>query len=907
MARGAAAARIARRDRGPAGRSRFTQPMPARAGRSHPGDRCPLAGRARRSGAEMSGESRQPLPTYPESRGAKIRPIPKSFDRPGELRDLHFSRHIRGKKRAPPGMRYGPKPCDGVDETWAPTFETNADERNEPQRLASRRRYRGAGQPNSIATANINLMSNLPPQSTPHEMPTTPDGSLMTPTGAPVEMLLGALEGPGEAFHRAAQLTHENQLAQARLGIASGLFTALQSKHAATAAHSVRVALSCSSWALALKLHTGQKDEIEVAALLHDVGKIGVPDNVLLKPGKLTASEAVLMNRHRTLGLTILRSCCSSQPVLDIVHYSPAWYNGGRGDYDRSGDDLPLCARMLAIVDAFDSMTTDHIYRRGMPRERALGELFRCAGTQFDASLVRDFAQLQQSDHAELHQRVVHRWLEELEESATMWERDAVMAPTGQVQTDALFHQKLLDNMRDGVVFIDSNLQIQLWNRGAERLTGLPSSSVFQRSWQPSLIGLADEKGKMLVDEDCPVQFVLHSGVQSIRRLILANQKGRQVSIDLHVVPVIGHDGTTYGANVLLHDASPEASLEERCQSLHERATRDPLTQVANRAEFDRAHKRFVETHLKQGRPCSLIICDIDHFKKVNDTYGHQAGDEAIKTFAQLLKQMCRPGDLVARYGGEEFVVLCADCDNATAARRAEQIRRSFSDLPLPMLGGNRISASFGVTETQPGDTDATMLRRADRALLMAKDSGRNAVVQLGTGSQGEKAKSESGWFRWASSAAPNAVVESNLVTPVPLKVAVEKLRGFVADHHGAIEKIDGNCVIVRVDAKRVGLLRRSSDRPVGFIVEIGFAEEQFKKDPKASGRNQSVVRTKAHVSIRPQRHRDRRRSETGSHAQHLLASVRSYLMATEADHEPEKNVLDRATELVSTWLQHDE
>ena len=139
----------------------------------------------------------------------------------------------------------------------------------------------------------------------------------------------------------------------------------------------------------------------------------------------------------------------------------------------------------------------------------------------------------------------------------------------------------------------------------------------------------------------------------------------------------------TQGAILLLHDASSEISLEQRCQSLPDKATRDPLTQVANRAEFDRVHAMFVAAHQQQQVPCSLLMCDLDRFKLVNDTYGHQAGDEAIKSLAALLKGACRPGDLVARYGGEEFVVLLADCDNATACRRAEQIRKALSpDFP---------------------------------------------------------------------------------------------------------------------------------------------------------------------------------------------------------------------------------
>ena len=171
----------------------------------------------------------------------------------------------------------------------------------------------------------------------------------------------------------------------------------------------------------------------------------------------------------------------------------------------------------------------------------------------------------------------------------------------------------------------------------------------------------------------------------------------------------------------MFHDASSETSLEQRCQSLHEKATKDPLTQVANRAEFDRVHAMFVAAHQQQQVPCSLMMCDLDRFKLVNDTFGHQAGDDAIQCLASLLKSSCRPGDLVARYGGEEFVLLCADCDNASAARRAEQIRKALSQIAQPKLDGRPVTVSFGVTEIQPGDTPETMLRRADRALLMAK------------------------------------------------------------------------------------------------------------------------------------------------------------------------------------------
>ena len=142
------------------------------------------------------------------------------------------------------------------------------------------------------------------------------------------------------------------------------------------------------------------------------------------------------------------------------------------------------------------------------------------------------------------------------------------------------------------------------------------------------------------------------------------------MSVDAHAIPVCNHEGVVIGLVLLMHDASRQISLEARCQDLHSLATRDPLTQVANRAEFEKLFPQYVERHQESRLPLSLIVADIDRFKSVNDTYGHQAGDEVLQSFARLLKTSCREGDLVARYGGEEFVLLWGDCDIASAVRR---------------------------------------------------------------------------------------------------------------------------------------------------------------------------------------------------------------------------------------------
>ena len=701
----------------------------------------------------------------------------------------------------------------------------------------------------------------------------------------------------------------DNQLAQVRLGIAGSLYTALRAKHAATATHALRVALVNSAWAVSMSLPEGLRDTVELAALLHDVGVIGVPDQVLLKPGPLDQNEMRLIEQSRAVSLDILRNCSADPTVLEIVSNVGTWYDGFKGGSSAVGKEIPLGARMITIVEAFDAMTTDHVFRPAMSQERAIQELFEYSGSQFDPELVKSFVELHVSDQSKLRLEVASRWLNDLDPETvnSYWKLNSRSPDREGPSAADMFQARLLDNMHDAVVFIDAGMRVVQWNNGAERLTGIAESTVVQRQWASTLLDIHNEKGDLLSGDDCPVSCAIHSGVQSLRRLEIRGRNGRLTSVDSHTIPVVADDGTVLGAIVLMHDASPETSLEQRCQNLHEKATKDPLTQVANRAEFDRVHSAFIKHHREQHVPCSLIICDLDHFKKVNDTYGHQAGDDAIKSLATLLKNHCRPGDLVARYGGEEFVMLCADCRNASATSRADTIRVALSQLIHPKMPGRSITASFGVTEVQPGDTAETMLRRADRGLLKAKAKGRNVVVQLGSGARDEKKTDKKGF--WARKAeGPAVVLKRELTTPVPIKMAIEKLRGFVADHQAKINSIEGTTVKMEIDDS-AGPNRRRNDRPVPFLVELDF-EEQQTANRRNPGENVGThSRTRIRLTIAPRKSRDRRRDDVADRAREVLASFRSYLMATEEKAQPEaesstprKGVLGHARSIFTPW-----
>jgi diguanylate cyclase (GGDEF)-like protein/putative nucleotidyltransferase with HDIG domain/PAS domain S-box-containing protein len=694
--------------------------------------------------------------------------------------------------------------------------------------------------------------------------------------------------------------TQENALIQVRLGLASSLYTALKWKHEPTAMHCLRVALTCSAWVHRIGLPPERRDEIEVAALLHDVGKIGVPEAILNKPGPLFAQEVAVIDGHWLVGLEILRSCCASKTLQDILLYTPAWFDGSKRGQGIIGENIPLGSRIVAIVDAFDSMTSEQIYRPALSRERAFQELYQWSGRQFDPRLVKSFCELHDSNESKLLELVPRRWLQQLDpkEVNAIWKLNDGEAPSPQLYQLPLFQERLVEQMDDATIFLDAALRVIRWNPGAERLTGLSAESAYLRNWTPTLLHLRNENGCVIHDEQCPMAYALTTRTAWAGRVNLRNAEGHIISVKAQASPVMSEDGTPQGLVVLLHDASHEASLQEHCQNLRDIATRDPLTQLANRAEFDHLFDVFVTSHTESKKSCSLIITDIDLFKQVNDVYGHQAGDEVIRAFAAVLKGSCRSGDLVARYGGEEFVMLCADCDSATVFRRADQLRTAFARTQHESMGGKKVTASFGVTEMQPGDTPDTMLRRADRALLVAKEEGRNKVVQLGSGQETAdkplvrvKCKFTAG----------EALIEQQMASHVPLNVSVEKLRGFIADHHATVIDLKDTRVVLAVTCGPPARpFLSTSERPTRFTMELEFREERDKHETPDGRKHDVFLRTLIKVVIRPEKSRERRQRTVDERARQLLISLRAYLMAV--DPISEGGVLRRARNLLNPW-----
>jgi len=163
-----------------------------------------------------------------------------------------------------------------------------------------------------------------------------------------------------------------------------------------------------------------------------------------------------------------------------------------------------------------------------------------------------------------------------------------------------------------------------------------------------------------------------------------------------------------------------------RLKSQHS-AEYDPLTKIYNRVKINEVFENLAYNAKKYSQDLTLILFDIDHFKKINDTYGHQAGDSVLKELSSLVRGLLRDGDIFARWGGEEFVLLLQDTSLIESKKMALRLRHEIEKFHFNIIG--KLSCSFGVTEFRAGDTEAIFFERVDMALYEAKDNGRNQVV----------------------------------------------------------------------------------------------------------------------------------------------------------------------------------
>lgn len=238
------------------------------------------------------------------------------------------------------------------------------------------------------------------------------------------------------------------------------------------------------------------------------------------------------------------------------------------------------------------------------------------------------------------------------------------------------------------------------------------------------------------------------SGVTWHGRLKNRRKDGTFYWVETTIVPFLNEQGKPYQyvsvrtditpikeAEEVLHRSKEEleqmvaeqtAELREREAELHKLATTDPLTGIANRRRFNLALDAELLRADRHDIPLALILMDIDHFKRINDTYGHPTGDSVLVEFARAVETNIRASDLFARWGGEEFIIMAPHVESANLQALAEKLRECVESCPFTAIG--QVTCSIGATRYIPGESEQELLARVDAALYQAKQNGRNRV-----------------------------------------------------------------------------------------------------------------------------------------------------------------------------------
>ncbi len=291
------------------------------------------------------------------------------------------------------------------------------------------------------------------------------------------------------------------------------------------------------------------------------------------------------------------------------------------------------------------------------------------------------------------------------------------------------FFRGILDNLHDGVYFVDMNRRITYWNKGAEKITGYESSEAVGRSCSDNLLVHIDDDGVNLCKAGCPLAQTLMDGRERETEAYLQHKDGHRLPVFIRVSPLRDSGGRIVGAVESFSDNSSKAALLQRIDQLQKESLVDPLTGLANRRCIDmKLHSRIDEMR-RYGWPCGVLFLDIDNFKIVNDTYGHNVGDGVLMLVARTLSSNLRAHDLLGRYGGEEFVAIITQVDMAQLHSFADRLRvlveNSHHDTEY---GTIRVTVSIGATVVRPDDTVEAAIKRADLFMYNSKIGGRNRV-----------------------------------------------------------------------------------------------------------------------------------------------------------------------------------
>jgi len=575
------------------------------------------------------------------------------------------------------------------------------------------------------------------------------------------------------AWSRLRAKTQESEeLSRLHFATAEALATAIDAKDQTTHCHVRRVQIYAAGLGAVLGLAREEIAALKAGALLHDIGKLAVPAHIVNKPGRLTQAEFEKMKIHTTVGAQILSRVEFPYPVIPIVrHHHEQWDGLGYPDGLRA-EQIPITARIISVVDCFDSVREDRPFRRGMTRDEAIAFLLRGSGNHFDPNVVDLFIKhlprfesqiaaaglpqqlppseaqeplaLTEVDMAQTRERgaymaydqikSAHQEVYALYEIARTFGSSLSVQNTVEVLVDKVGH---VVPFQTCVVYLYDELKgyataAHVAGRNAQALStrcvapgeGVTGFALANRSpvnqLHPSLdlAGVEIERDYRSMASLPLVKDDLLLGALSVYSTELEQYTDDHMRL-LETVTRLASDAL---ANAI-HHAEAESN-----------ALTDQLTGLPNARYMALRFDEEASRARRNARPFQVVMLDLDDFKIVNDTFGHKVGDKMLREMARIIQGQLREYDFLARYAGDEFVAIVQELTGTQVDDLSQRIETAVSEFSLQVRGGGqaRVGISVGTsTFGVDGETLDQLLVAADQAMYRAKSD--HKLVRLST------------------------------------------------------------------------------------------------------------------------------------------------------------------------------
>jgi diguanylate cyclase (GGDEF)-like protein/putative nucleotidyltransferase with HDIG domain len=559
---------------------------------------------------------------------------------------------------------------------------------------------------------------------------------------------------------------HAEEVAALHIRTIEALALAIEAKDQATHEHLRRVRTYVEEIGKDMELSALDLDGLRAAALLHDIGKLAVPEHILSKPGKMTLEEFEKMKIHPIVGAEILECVGFPCPVAPIVAAHHEKWDGSGYPYGLKGEEIPIGARILSAVDSLDALASDRQYRRALPLDEAMAHVESLSGKSFDPDVVRVLKRRYRELEAMAQAQPLpkNKLSKDLKINRGM-EPAAGFEVSNPDKTQPRYFLESIADARQEV-----RLLFELTRELGSSLSLDETLSVvgvrLRRLIPYDAIAVYIQRGEYLDPEyvngeDFRLFSSLHiplgqglsgwvagmdkpilNGDPSLECGFLKDSSKRSVMRSALSVPLEGLNGTVGvltlyrlekdsfsrdNLRILLAISSKVSlSIENalRFRYAEDSATTDYLTGLPNsRSLFPRLETELARCRREESM-LTVVVCDLNGFKQINDRFGHLEGNRVLRNIGDYLRSTCREYDYVARMGGDEFVLLLLGNDQSRIKDRIEQL--SLIDWPAGPLDNptERVSISVGAAVFPQDGSDADqLLAEADRRMYKAKQA----------------------------------------------------------------------------------------------------------------------------------------------------------------------------------------